>query len=134
MIVNDGPKWGLGCGRCWPPTARAAWEAREGLTYVAELINESHFHVTILACPFCAQRFVPIFTESIDWQDGDEPLYWTLLPITEEEADLIRNRDSLTEIPLNALGPGRRSLQRDHPKAREPSIYWGTGIFVCPHD
>ena len=135
MMVDDGPKRDFGCERCWPSSADAAWEAREELTHVAELIDDSHFHVMILACPCCTQRFVSIFTESIDWKDGDDPQYWTLLPITEAEAvDLVRHQDSLTETKLNALGPGRRCLRRDHPKAIEPRIFWGTGISVNPHD
>jgi len=135
MMVDDRPKRDFGCERCWPPTADAAWEAREGLTHVAELIDDSHFHVMILACPSCAQRFVSIFTESIDWKDGDDPQYWTLLPITEAEAvDLGRRQDSLTETKLNTLGPDRRCLRRDYPKATEPRIFWGTGISVGPHD
>ncbi|HJW85378.1 MAG TPA: hypothetical protein VJ440_01955 [Candidatus Brocadiaceae bacterium] len=135
MMVDDRRKQDFGCGRCWPPTADAAGEARERLAQVAGLIDESHFHVMIFACPVCTQRFVSVFTESIDWQDGDDPQYWTLLPITEAEADdLIRQQDSLTETRLNALGADRRSLQRDHPKATEACNYWGTGIFVGPHD
>ncbi len=135
MMVDDGSKRDLGCERCWPPIAEAAWEAREGLAHVAELIDESHFHVMILACPSCAQRFVSIFTESIDWKDGDDPQYWTLLPITEVEAiDLVRHQDSLTETELNALGRDRRSLRRDHPKATEPRTFWGIGISVGMHD
>lgn len=135
MMAEDRPEQEFGCGHCWPPSANAAWEARKGLTHVAELIDDSHFHVMILACPSCAQRFVSIFTESIDWADGDDPQYWTLLPITEAEAiDLVRHKESLTETQLNALGPGRRCLQRDHPKATEPRIFWVIGISVGPHD
>jgi hypothetical protein len=135
MTVEGGPKPDFGCGQCWPSTAETAWEARKGLTHVAELIDESHFHVMILACPSCAQRFVSIFTELIDWIDGDDPQYWQLLPLTETEAvDLIRHRDSLAAKELNALGPGRRSLLRDYPKASEPRLFWGIGIFVGPHD
>jgi hypothetical protein len=135
MMVDDGPKRDFGCERCWPPTADAAWEARGGLTHAAELIDDSHFHVMILACPSCAQRFVSIFTESIDWEDGDDPQCWMLLPITEAEAvDLVQRRDSLTETKLNTLGPGRHCLRRDHPKDTEPRIFWGTGISVGPHD
>jgi hypothetical protein len=53
----------FGCASCWPPTAADAWEARSTLTHVAELIDESHFHVMILACPRCSQNFVSVFTE-----------------------------------------------------------------------
>ncbi len=135
MMVDDGPKRDFGCKRCWPSIAEAAWEARKGLAHVAELIDESHFHVMILACPSCAQRFVSIFTESIDRKAGDDPQYWTLLPISEGEAsDLVQHQDSLTEATLNALGHGRRCLRRDHPKGIEPRTFWGTGIAVNQHD
>jgi hypothetical protein len=125
----------FGCDRCWPADARAAWGARDGLSRLRELIDESHFIVAILACPRCAQRYVSIFTELIDWEDGNDPQYWTLLPITEAEAEgLIQQEASLNETGLNALGRERRSLQRDHPKAGPPRVFWGSGILVGPHD
>jgi hypothetical protein len=134
-MVDNGPGKGLGCERCWPSSAEAAWEARSALTQVAELIDESHFHVMILACPGCTQRFLSVFTETVDWVDGDDPQYWTLLPITETEAtDLDQQRSSLNETKLDALGPGRRCLRLDHPKAAPRRIFWGTGISVGLHD
>jgi hypothetical protein len=135
MMDDVGAKQDFGCERCWPSAADAAWAARASLTHVQELIDESHFHVMILACPHCTQRFVSIFTEMIDWKDGDDPQYWTLLPITETEAvDLIQHQDSLTEPRLDGLGSDRRCLQRDRPKGEAERIYWGTGIFVGMHD
>ena len=129
------PEEEFGCAQCWPPAADAAWAAPGARTRVAELIDESHFAVSILACPRCSQRFVKIFTESIDWADGDDPQYWTLMPITAAEAaDLARQQSSLKEADLNALGRGRRSLRRDCPKGVTQSIYWGTGIHVGRHD
>jgi hypothetical protein len=135
MTSGDGLREGFGCERCWPAAPDAAWEARGALDRVAELIDESHFHVMILACPGCAQHFVSVFTETIDWEDGDDPQFWTLLPITRTEAtDLVQQRDSLTETKLDALGPGRRCLRLDHPKAAERRIFWSTGMFVFSHD
>lgn len=125
----------FGCGLCWPADAHAAWGARGGLGRQKELIDESHFIVAILACPRCGQRYVSIFTEMIDWGDGNDPQYWTLLPITEAEAEgLIRQETSLNETSLNALGTGRRSLHRDYPKEGPPRVFWGSGIRVGPHD
>ena len=125
----------FGCDLCWPADARAAWGARAGLSRVKELIDESHFIVAILACPRCAQRYVSVFTEVIDWEGGNDPQYWTLLPITGAEAEgLIQQAASLNELSLNALGRERRSLQRDNPKAAPPRVFWGSGIFVGPHD
>ena len=125
----------FGCDLCWPADAGAAWAARVGLTRLKELIDESHFIVALLACPRCAQRHLSIFTELIDWEDGNDPQYWTLMPITEAEAEgLIRREASLDETSLNALGRGRRSLRRAHPKAGPPRVFWGSGVLVGPHD
>jgi len=132
---DDRAKQDFGCERCGPSSADAAWKARRALTTAHELIDKSHFYVAILACTRCTQRFVFVWTEMIDWQDGDDPQYSTLLPITEAEAvDLVEQRDSLTETKLNVLGRDRRCLRRDHPKGAVPRIFWGTGIFVGPHD
>ena len=125
----------FGCDICWPADAGAAWGARGGLTRLEELIDESHFSVAILICPRCGQRHVSIFTEMIDWEDGNDPQYWTLMPITEVEAEgLIRQGASLNEVSLDALGRGRRALRRDHPKAGPPRVFWGSGVLVGPHD
>lgn len=132
---DDRSEKDFGCERCWPTAADAVWEARRALTHAAELIDESHFHVMILACPCCSQRFVSIFTETIDWVDGDDPQYWSLLPITDAEAaDLVRQQDSLTEAVLGSLGRGRRCLRVDYPKAAPRRIFWATGVSVGPHD
>jgi hypothetical protein len=126
---------GFGCDRCWPADASAAWGARDGLRRVRELIDESHFIVTILTCPHCAQRYVSVFTEMIDWEGGEDPQYWTLLPISGGEAEgLIQQAASLNEVTLNALGRERRSLRRDYTKDEPPRVYWGSGILIGPHD
>ena len=125
----------FGCAHCWPESAEAAWEASRGFATRAELIDESHFHVTIRACGACGQAFVSVFTEMIDWTDGEDPQYWSLLPLTEAEAtELIRRGAEVTERELNATGPGRRCLRRDYPKGEPPRIDWGAGLRVGPHD
>jgi hypothetical protein len=116
----------FGCERCWPSAADAAWEARAALETEHELIDESHFHVTIRACRSCSQRFVSIFTEMVDWVDGDDPQYWTLVPVTAAEAaKLAEQGSSVTEMELNAFGRGRRRLRHDHPKGVPARSYWG---------
>ncbi len=135
MAGDNGLREEFGCGRCWPPSPDAAWEARRSLNHVVELIDELHFRIMILACPDCNQRFLSVFTEMVDWADGDDSQYWKLLPITgEEAADLVQQKDSLTETRLNALGPGRRCLWRDYPKGEAPRVFWGTGLWVDLHD
>jgi hypothetical protein len=121
----------FGCERCCPPDAEAAFRARAELSTVADLIEESHYYVTVYACSVCAQRFVSVFTETIDWETGDDPQSWTLLPITEHEATrLLAERDALSGWTLNALGPTRRSLRHSSPN----QTYWGSGLWVGMHD
>ena len=124
----------FGCERCWPDSAEAAAAANAGLKSVARLVDESHFGVSIRVCPACSQRYVSVFTETIDWADGDDPQYTTRLPITEAEAAALESSGSNIEARLNALGPGRRSLRRDHPKGGPLRTYWSTGFLVGPHD
>ena len=135
MIDDETAQTDFGCEHCWPVTPDAAWEARQALARAADLIDESHFHVMILACRSCTQRFVSVFTETIDWADGEDPQYWTLLPITASEAtELVRQPGVTTETQLHALGPKRRCLQHDHPTATVPRSFWCTGISVRWHD
>jgi hypothetical protein len=123
-----------GCAICWPPSADAAWEARKDLSRQAELVDASHFHVRLLGCSQCGQRFVSVFTEMIDWADGDDPQYWTTIPVTAEETLTLERSNPFTESILNELGPGRRSLLRSAPKGAPITVCWGQGIFVGPHD
>ena len=134
-MADCGHETQFGCDSCWPASADATWEARRDLSHVEELIDESHFHVMVLACRRCSQTFVSVFTETIDWTDGEDPQFWTLLPITEPEtASLLQERNSLSETKLYALAPGRRCLRREHPKSSPPRAFWGTGMVVGPHD
>lgn len=125
----------FGCAHCWPPDAEAALAARSQLARDAVLIDESHYQVAILACRHCAQRFVKVFTEMIDWADGDDPAYRVTMPLTPAEADALRQRGaSLTEPQVWALNPNRRSLHHDAPKGAPERVFWGTGIPELMHD
>lgn len=89
----------------------------------------------ILACGSCQQHFLSVFTETIDWADGDDPQHWSVLPLTEaEQRTLCQRGPAPSETTLHALAPSRRSLHRDHPKAAAPHTAWGTGVRVGPHD
>ena len=131
----DGPASGFGCKECFPESAAKAWEARNGLARETEVVGESHFQVLILACRSCRQRFVSVFTESIDWDDGEDPQNWLLLPLMDAEAARLAARsDAVTEQELEALGPGRRALEYDHPKDGPARTFWSAGLMVGPHD
>ena len=128
------PQETFGCTSCWPAAAEAAWQARSSLRVDSKLVDESHFQVTICSCQSCSQRFVLVFTETIDWVDGEDPQYWTLLPISEGEAAKLSHGDKGIEALLNTLAPQRRSLCRDFPKGGSPNADWSYGISVGLHD
>jgi hypothetical protein len=132
---DERPASAFGCVECWPADADAAWKARPALRPFAELIDESHFRIVLLACPRCSQRFLSVFTEMIDWEDGDDPQEWTVLPLIEAEAEaLLRQEVGQIEGMLMAIGPVRRSLRRVFPKGGPDRIFWSTGVSVGMHD
>ena len=135
MGTRDEAEEKFGCEKCWPAQADAAWEASRTLSPTVELIDESHFHATLRSCRACSQRFVSVFTETIDWADGEDPQHWILLPLTAAEAWRLSGLgDAITEQHLNSLPANRRSLHRDFPKGGSPQNSWGHGITIYPHD
>ncbi|MGE5838866.1 MAG: hypothetical protein ACM34H_02955, partial [Deltaproteobacteria bacterium] len=72
----------FGCESCWPASPESAWKARLSQSIDARLIDESHFAVMISSCPKCRQRFVTVFTEMVDWADGEDPQFTTVIPVT----------------------------------------------------
>ncbi len=81
------PHQEFGCPRCSGPDAASVWEAHRADRRIADLVEESHFSLRLLACPACGQSFLKVFTELIDWQGGDDSQCWCLLPLTPEECD-----------------------------------------------
>jgi hypothetical protein len=133
---NDRLKKNFGCRLYWSSSADAKWEGMCWLKREKPLVDESHFIVVILTCSACEQPFISIFTEEIDWVNGDDPQYWTLIPFTRQEAMDLTHRDStlFDKAKLNSLAPGRRSLRLDYFKeADKPKLYWATGIVICAH-
>ena len=123
----------FGCDACWPDDAAAAWAARDTLART-ELVDESHYHVALMTCRACGQRFVSLFTEQIDWTGGEDPQYSTQLPLTADEAAALVADGAPSEAQINALDGPRRSLKRDFPKGGELTTTWGRGIWVGWHD
>ncbi len=124
----------FGCDRCWPACADEAEIARRALRWSARLIEEPHFSVGLRECPACAQRFVSVFTETVDFVGGEDPQHTVLMPLTEAEAAaLVALGDRVTEGALEAIGAGRRSFHRDWPSDREATNAWGRGLRVGPH-
>lgn len=124
----------FGCQHCWPDSADAAWEALKTLTIDLALIDESHFTIKIRSCNHCAQQFLSVFTETIDWQDGEDPQRWVVMPLSAAQAQMLSRQDGAIETALAALPSACKSLCRDFPKGRAPCSYWGQGVSIGPHD
>src|SRR5512143_3770111 len=104
MTARGLPAQEFGCDACWPADAGTADRVSADLPRHPPLIDESHYSVTIAACARCGQRFVLVFTESIDWAGGNDPQSWAVLPVTEAEAaELTRLGGAVTEDRLEAL-------------------------------
>ena len=124
---------GFGCLKCWPESPDSAWHAKQHLKSEVDLVDESHFHLLILRCPACSQAFLSVFMESIDWQGGDDPQFWSIVPITGVELENLLKTPP-TERELTAFASGRRSLFRSAPKGDSRVSRWASGIVLVPHD
>lgn len=132
-IAEEGRSFGCAC--CLPSSVQEAWEVRMKLVERAQLVDESHFRVRVLACTNCSQKFLSIFSEIIDWCDGDDGQSWTTMPITLGEfVELASVAGSTIPDALRAIAPTRRSLRRDHPTGCVPQTFWDCGIALGSHD
>jgi hypothetical protein len=134
MITNN-PEQNFGCEECWHEDASLAYEAFRALKIDSYLIDESHYIVTMRHCLHCSQKFLTVFTETVDYLDGDDPQYRIIIPLTTDESEkLIHTGDSILSKDLESVGTKRRSLRWDHPKGANASVYWDIGIQVRHHD
>jgi hypothetical protein len=123
-----------GCPACIPAEPPADTEEIV-LDLVSRLIDESHYIVTVRACPNCGQEFVRVFTERIDWQGGEDPQRITLLPITHDEAQaLMAAGENVNEAQLSRMGWHRRFLEFDWPSRQPMTIRYTVGDLVARHD
>lgn len=123
-----------GCPECWSMQSSVAWEKVRATPIQAKLINEAHFIVSIRACPKCMQDYLQVTTETVDWQDGEDPIHRTVIPLDPQERDRLQSRRPLDIGTIEGVGNGRRSLQYDWPKGQEASTSWSIGVHIGPHD
>ena len=123
----------FGCDECWSSEASDAWKAVTSIPIEVYLIDESHYIVSVRACPSCSQRYLQVMTEIVDWKDGDDTIYRTIIPIDDAERAKLTTSKPLYTSVIEAVGAGRRSLKYG-PRGQDPITYWGTGVDVGPHD
>jgi hypothetical protein len=119
---------GFGCPSCYGDDAERAWGYYEdGLVVERELVGEPHFIVQLRRCAACGQQFVWIFSESVDWDGGEDAHHRSVVPLTEVEAQTLETES------LVSLGGNRRHLVTDWPTdAPNATIAWSTGGIRLP--
>jgi hypothetical protein len=124
-----------GCERCWPESAELAWAARRDLRACAVWIDESHFNVRGLECPHCTRRYLSVFTESVDWVNGEDAQRWLMAPVSAHEYERAEGLVTKSiEAALSVVPAERRSLCHDFPSGEDARTFWSSGLRVGRHD
>lgn len=132
-------KFESGCSKCYDKDPVRAWDLFKNTVTLESLINESHFSIRIRQCRACDQKYLAVFTETIDWQDGQDPQLWSIVPVAPDEIAVLINAGSddsdvsLVRSVENAVME-RQSLCLDWPKGSDQKIFWRKGIIVGLHD
>ena len=104
----------------WKKPKLAQRPKEEGFELVEFYVDESHWRRYLLKCRECGQLYFYEFYETIDWEDGDDPQYWTYIPV-EMDAE-IETLKKTSPFELLQFSPRLRS---DFPKgAKAPTVYW----------
>jgi hypothetical protein len=100
------------------------------------LVDQSHFSLDILRCPACGGSYLAIFTELIDWANGDDSQAWLYVPITDTEALALRQAgEEGAERKLHELRLERKHLARIWPRGGAVDCYWvDQAVKMLPHD
>jgi hypothetical protein len=89
-----------------------------------------------MALSQCDQRYVMVFTELIDWKDGDDPQYRSALPLTVQESEKLMGQGRNVDVRLiESLGTSLRHLRTSWPKGEAQRVFWAEGsLSIGPHD
>lgn len=132
----DFPEDNLGCSQCWRQEAVACWQRHESWHKIGRLIDEPHLGMRIVECGQCLDRALVVFTEQVDWQKGDDPQCWHLMPLTRSEAEyLIGQQEAQVIVIAEEIAARRRQLVADHTRLSAPHIYWiNRATLIERHD
>jgi len=114
-----------------------AREAIRKTKHIAELVDESHFGVSILRCVRCGQHFLSMFCERVDWADGDDPQTRVVVPVSGDEAQRLKTANIAADenVILEIVANERRFLYHDMPKGTAETLVWKTRtLFIPGHD
>lgn len=127
----------FGCAACYGEDVETAMDhvlkhARES----DRVVDHSHFGVSVRVCGECGQRFVMIFAEYVDWVRSEDPQYFDVVPVTENEAvQVVAAGAGISLDALGKLGHGRRRMSSEWPSGEPKTVSWRSGWFsVRPGD
>ena len=122
---------------CLGDDSAAALEAIRKTKHIAELVDESHFGVSILRCVKCGQHFLSLFCERVDWADSDDPQTRMAVPVSEDEVQRLQTANIAADenVILEIVANDRRFLYHDMPKGAPETLAWKTRLLFIPgHD
>ena len=122
---------------CLGDDSAAALEAIRKTKHIAELVDESHFDVSILRCVQCGQHFLSLFCERVDWVDSDDPQTRVVVPVSEDEVQRLQTANIAADenVILEIVANERRFLYHDMPKGAPETLAWKTRtLFIPGHD
>ena len=124
-----------GCKQCWSSDANWVWEARSRLQKRLDLVDSAHLGVSLVACTQCEQSYLSVFTETINWRGGNDPVHWTLIPIMSVHAiEMAKRVKPVSESLLSDICGKASSAQRYSSSSGESRSYWGVGLQIGMHD
>lgn len=137
MKVHPGHMDGFGCAKCMAnPLEPQHGVGRGVLVGQRDLIDDSHFIASLCRCRHCNQDFLYIFTEMIDWEDGDDDQDWLYVPLTVAEAAVLQPMEEADlERAINNLNMRRHHIHVSHPTRSPCQVRWqDSWVRVRMHD
>ena len=122
---------------CLGDDSLAAREAIRKAKHIVELVDESHFVVSILRCIRCGQHFLSLFCERVDWADSDDPQTRVVVPVSADEVQRLQTANIAADenVILEIVANERRFLYHDMPKGAAETVEWKTRpLFIPGHD
>lgn len=125
----------MSCARCSPQKLPQDFYSHiSELEQVTSLLDDSHFMLNIKKCPACQQQYADVWTEFIDWNEGKDAQYSTVIPISDDEAARLIASERQPDLRwLSSLTEGRRKLVLDYPTGKDSRYEWRDGPVMLSY-
>jgi hypothetical protein len=81
----------IGCAYWNKPEAMPSDELIKSSDLIERFDDTSHLMHALIKCRECGQLYFYEFYDEIDWENGDDPMYMTYIPVsTREEIDQLK--------------------------------------------